>query len=71
MIGLPLFAEKEMLPVVGADNVTDEFDALAVIVPNATARVKTAEITKTFRILEALPGKSSRGLVCSETTPDT
>jgi hypothetical protein len=61
MIGLPLFPEKVMLPVVGADNVTDESDALAVIEPNATANVKMTEITKAFRILEALPGKSCRG----------
>jgi hypothetical protein len=44
MIGLPLFPEKVIVPVLGADNVTDEFDALAVNAPNATARVKTAEI---------------------------
>jgi hypothetical protein len=61
MIGLPLFPEKVMLPLVGADNVTDEFDALAVIEPNATARIKATEITKTFRMFEALPGKSCRG----------
>jgi hypothetical protein len=53
IIGLPLFPEKVMLPVVGADNVTVEFDALTVIEPNATARVKTAEIIMTFRILDA------------------
>ena len=62
MIGLPLFPEKVMVPVVGADNVTVEFDALAVIEPKTTARVKTAEKTKTFHILEGSPGgKSCRG----------
>jgi hypothetical protein len=70
MIGLPLFPENVMLPVVGADNFTDESDALAVIEPNATASVKTAGITKTFRILEAPPGRVAEdGPVCSETTP--
>jgi hypothetical protein len=53
IIGLPLFPEKVMLPVVGADNVTDEFDALAVIVPNVTAKVKMTEMKTTLRILDA------------------
>lgn len=42
IIGLPLFPEKVMLPVIGADNATAEFAALAVIEPNATAKVKMA-----------------------------
>ncbi|MGC1626223.1 MAG: hypothetical protein WA735_05120 [Candidatus Acidiferrales bacterium] len=70
IIGLPLFPEKVMVPVVGADNVTDEFAALADSEPNATPRIKTTEITRTFRILEALPGRVAEdGLVCSETAP--
>src|SRR5580700_1009445 len=53
IIGLPLFPEKVMLPVVGADNVTVEFDALTVIELNVTARVKRAKMIMTFRISEA------------------
>jgi hypothetical protein len=56
IIGLPLFPEKVMLPVVGADNVTDEPDALTVVAPNASARLKAAEVTRTFLISEA-PGE--------------
>jgi hypothetical protein len=57
IIGLPLFPEKVIVPVVGADSVTVEFAALAVSELNATPRIKTAEIISTFRILEPLPGE--------------
>ena len=51
--GFPPFPEKVMVPVVGADRVTLELEALAVSGLSTAARVKTAKITIDFRIFVA------------------
>lgn len=53
--------EKVIVPVVGADKVTPESDALTVTALSAIARVMTAERKIAFRILEIIldaPGRS-------------
>jgi hypothetical protein len=58
---LVLFPEKAIVPVVGADRVTPESDALTVTALSATARVMTAERKIAFRIVEIIldaPGRS-------------
>ena len=51
MIGLPPFPAKVMVPVVGADKVTVEVDAVAVVVLSAKANVKTMIVRIALRIL--------------------
>jgi hypothetical protein len=61
MVRLALLPEKVIVPVVGADRVTPEFDALTVTALSAIATVMTAERKIAFRILEIIldaPGRS-------------
>ena len=68
MVRLVLSPEKVMVPVVGADKVTPESDALTVIALSAIARAMTAERKIAFRIFDIIwdtPGRSF------EATPHT
>ncbi|MGA8985284.1 MAG: hypothetical protein WB470_21620 [Candidatus Acidiferrales bacterium] len=56
MVRLVLSPEKVIEPVVGADKVTPESDALTVTALSAIARVMTAERKIAFRILEIIFG---------------
>ena len=56
MVRLALPPEKVIVPVVGADKVTPESDALTVTALSAIARVMTAERKIAFRILEIIFG---------------
>jgi hypothetical protein len=61
MVRLALLPEKVIVPVVGADRVTPESDALTVTALKAIAKVMTAERKIAFRILEIIldaPGRS-------------
>jgi hypothetical protein len=65
MVRLALLPEKVIVPVVGADKVTPESDALTVMALSVIANAMTAEIKIAFRIFEIIldpPGEASTPL---------
>ena len=67
-VRLALSPEKVIMPVVGADKVTPESDALTVIALSAIARAMTAERKIAFRIFDIISDTPGRSF---EATPHT